>query len=363
MGFLRAVLAVAGFVTSMSVAAPLAAAQTVPPGFTATRVASGIARGTAMALAPDGRIFVAEQAGSLRIIQDGRLLPGAFATAPVNSAGERGLLGIAFDADFAANQFVYVYYTAQVPALHNRIARYTANGDKAIPGSQIALLELDNLSGATNHNGGAIHFGPDGKLYAGVGENANGSNAQTLTNLLGKILRLNPDGSVPTDNPFFAQAAGKNRAIWAMGLRNPFTFDIQRGVGRIYINDVGQNIWEEIDRGVVGANYGWPMFEGPETNERFRPPVYAYRHDQGCAIAGAAFYDPILARFPPDYEGDYFFADLCGGWIRRLDRKTGVVDTFATGFSFPVDLQVSEDGFLYVLERGTGTVWKVDFTP
>src|SRR6185436_2808401 len=161
-----------------------------------------------------------------------------------DSNGERGLLGVAFDPSFAVNQFVYVYYTATSPSTHNRISRLTAAGDVAVPGSEVPILDLNDLSGATNHNGGAIHFGPDGKLYAAVGENANGANAQTLSNLLGKILRINSDGSIPTDNPFFGTATGQNRAIWALGLRNPFTFTFQPGTGRMFINDVGQNTWE-----------------------------------------------------------------------------------------------------------------------
>ncbi len=358
----RAALAVSCVTVLHLCGAAQLAAQTLPVGFSAERVVNGLANPTAMALAPDGRIFVAEQGGKLRVIKNGVLLPGPFATAPVNAAGERGLLGVAFDPDFATNHFVYVYYTATVPAIHNRISRYTADGDRAVSGSQKSLLELDNLSAATNHNGGAIHFGLDGKLYAGVGENAKGSNAQTLDNLLGKILRLNADGSIPPDNPFFGEAVGKNRAIWALGLRNPFTFAFQRGMSRMYINDVGENTWEEIDRGVVGSNYGWPFHEGPETDPLYRPPLFAYTHSQGCAIAGGAFYDPVSARFPAAYVGDYFFADLCGGWIRSRDRATGIVTSFATGIPLPVDVQVSDDGFLYYLERGTGSLWKVDFT-
>src|SRR5438034_1308387 len=113
---------------------------------------------------------------------------------------DRGLLGVALDPSFSTNHFLYLYYTSPTPAPHNRISRFTANGDVAVAGSELVILELNNLSGATNHNGGGIHFGPDGKLYAGVGENANSANSQTMSNLLGKMLRLNPDGTIPTDN-------------------------------------------------------------------------------------------------------------------------------------------------------------------
>src|SRR5439155_12911459 len=141
---------------------------------------------------------------------------------------------------------------------HNRVSRFTASGDVAVAGSETVILELDDLSTASNHNGGAIHFGPDGRLYVAVGENATSANAQTLANRLGKMLRINADGSIPIDNPFSSTAVGVNRAIWALGLRNPFTFAIQPGTGRMFINDVGQSTWEEIDDGVAGANYGWP---------------------------------------------------------------------------------------------------------
>ena len=167
--------------------------------------ALGICAGCSFDSAP----FVAEQTGRLRIIKDGTLLPTPFLTVTVRSEGERGLLGVAFDPAFSTNGFVYVYYTATTPAVHNRISRFTASGDVAVAGSEVVMLELDNLSSATNHNGGALAFGPDGKLYAAVGENANPVNAQSMANLFGKMLRINKDGTIPTDNPFFTTAGGK----------------------------------------------------------------------------------------------------------------------------------------------------------
>ena len=155
-------------------AGPGMQAASLPSGFNETLVASGLASPTAMQFAPDGRLFVAEQGGRLRVIKNGTLLSTPFVTLNVSSVGERGLLGVAFHPNFASNQYVYVYYTATTPAMHNRISRFTANGDVAVAGSEVVILELDNLSNATNHNGGAIAFGPDGKLYAAVGENANG---------------------------------------------------------------------------------------------------------------------------------------------------------------------------------------------
>src|SRR5687767_3266616 len=145
-----------------------AQAATLPAGFTESLIASGLNNPTAMQFAPDGRLFVCEQGGRLRVIKNGSLLSTPFLTVTVSSSGERGLLGVAFDPDFAVNQFVYIYYTATTPAIHNRVSRFTANGDTAVPGSETIILELNNLSTATNHNGGAMHFGPDGKLYIAV---------------------------------------------------------------------------------------------------------------------------------------------------------------------------------------------------
>src|SRR5262245_50938169 len=290
-------------------AASTASAASLPPGFTETLVASGLVRPTAMAFAPDGRLFVCEQDGRLRVITaGGTLLDQEFVTVTVNSLGERGLLGVAFDPDFESNHFVYVYYTATTPVIHNRVSRFVADGNVAQPNSEDHIVDLEPLSLATNHNGGAIHFGPDGKLYIAVGENANGPNSQSLSNRLGKILRVNNGGSIPTDNPFFGSASGLNRSIWALGLRNPFTFGFQRWNGDMFINDVGQRDWEEINRGVAGGNYGWPIVEGVGNNPDFLNPIYAYDHSNGsCAITGATFYTPVTPRFPTDYFGGYFF--------------------------------------------------------
>ncbi|HKI06636.1 MAG TPA: PA14 domain-containing protein [Thermoanaerobaculia bacterium] len=341
-------------------------AATLPSGFTENVVASGFTNPTAMAFAPDGRLFVAQQGGQLRVVKNGALLPTPFVTLSVSSDGERGLLGVAFDPAFASNGWVYLYYTATTPAIHNRVSRFTASGDTAVAGSETIILELNNLSGATNHNGGAMHFGPDGKLYIAVGENANSANSQTLGNLLGKILRINKDGSIPTDNPFFTSAVGTNRAIWSLGLRNPFTFSFQPGTGRMFINDVGQNTWEEINDGIAGSNYGWPTTEGPTTDTRFRSPLHWYGHGTGntvgCAITGGSFYNPATQQFPADYTGDYFFADYCNNWIRRYDPASNTATGFATNAPAPVDLIVTDDGSLYYLARGAGAVYRVRYT-
>lgn len=366
---LRVLCLVAGalFFTLLVLSIPVQAA-TLPNGFSETRVADGLGDPTAFAFAPDGRIFVTAQSGAVRVIKNGALLSTPFLTITTDNSGERGLLGIAFDPAFATNQYVYIYYTVPGSPPHNRVSRFTASGDVAVANSEVALVDLENLS-ATNHNGGAIHFGPDGKLYVAVGENANAANAQTLNNRLGKILRVNADGTIPTDNPFYNQATGSRRSIWALGLRNPYTFAFQPGTGRMFINDVGAGSWEEINDGIAGSNYGWNSCEGPcsPPNASYRDPLYAYPHSggsiNGCAIVGGAFYNPSTTQFPAEYVGDYFFADLCNDWISRYDPNTDTATGFATGLSTPVDLGVSSDGALYYLMRGNGgELWRVAYS-
>ena len=352
----------------------------LPPGFVETTIAAGISGATAMEIAPDGRLWVLEQDGDVEVFHAGS--SAGFTAlhidaADINSDGERGLLGIAFDPSYdiasPAADFVYLYYTSTAaPDPHNRVSRFTVNNsnpDQPTLSSESIILELDALSGATNHNGGALHFGPDGKLYIAVGDNANGANAQTISNLHGKMLRINADGTFPADNPFVNQATGKNDAIWALGLRNPFTFAFQPGSGRMFINDVGQAAFEEIDEGAAGANYGWPATEGdfsPAQFPGFVRPFYAYAHGngtfEGFAITGGAFYNPANLMFPGEFFGDYFFADFVNDWINVIDTATKQVARFASGAGNPVDLRVAADGSLWYLSRAAGEVHRVVFT-
>jgi len=362
-------------------AAAPAGAATLPAGFTEAIFGTGLTSPTAMQFAPDGRLFVAQQGGALRVIQNGLLLPTPFVTLTVDDDGERGLLGVAFDPGFASNQYVYVYYTVPAGpgvAVHNRVSRFTASGNVAVPGSELPIVDLDNLTTATNHNGGAIDFGPDGMLYIAVGDNATSSNAQVFTNRHGKMLRYHANGTIPTDNPFYGTATGQNRAIWALGLRNPFTFaQNPGGTPSMMINDVGQGAAEEVNPAAAGANFGWPTTGDGDFNPAnpsfaaFTRPRYAYANDSStCAITGGAFYAPAAANFPVPYQGMYFFADFCGGWIRYIDPTNqqpypldpAVYSTFATGISNPVDLKVGSDGALYYLARGQGRVYRVTYT-
>ena len=366
------VVAVALFALLLSLAAVALASREangageVPRGFTQARLATGLSEPTTMAMAPDGRIFVAEQRGTLRVIKDGRLLPDPAIdlSQRIDDEGERGLLGIAFDPDFATNGWIYLFYTRRATTMNaafNRVSRFTVNGDRLDVASERGVIRLEDLSERTNHNGGAMHFGRDGRLYVAVGENSERENSQSLQNRLGKMLRVNKNGTIPKDNPFYDRAQGENRAIWALGLRNPYTFAVQPGSGRIYINDVGAQTWEEINRGAAGANYGWPVHEGPESDRRYTAPIFAYRHgtNSGCAITGGAFYNPRTVTFPGGFVGDYLFADYCEGYVRRFDPATGSVSGFMTNIDRPVSLMVSPAGNLYYIERATGSVYKV----
>ena len=198
---------IAVLVLALSALVPPSAvrAATLPAGFAETVVASGLANPTAMEFAPDGRLFVAEQGGRLRVIKNGALLATPFVTLTVNSSGERGLLGVTFDPDFATNNFVYVYYTATTPTVHNRVSRFTANGDVAVAGSEVVLLDLETPE--QRHQPQRRRDPLRRRTASSTSPSATTRTARTRrrsTNLLGKILRINADGSIPTDNPFYA---------------------------------------------------------------------------------------------------------------------------------------------------------------
>ncbi|HEX3165977.1 MAG TPA: PQQ-dependent sugar dehydrogenase [Chitinophagaceae bacterium] len=356
------------FIASLFISSFSIKAQTYPAGFQQVLVANGISSPTVMAFAPDGRLFVAQQTGALRIIENGVLLSTPAITLSVNSSGERGLLGIAFDPNFTSNNFIYLYYTLS-SASNNRISRFTMNGNTIVAGSESVVLNLDPLSSATNHNGGTINFGPDGKLYVGVGENANSTNSQNLDTYHGKILRINSDGTVPAGNPFTTGSAQRQR-VWEYGMRNPYTLSIQPGTGRIFVNDVGENTWEEVnDCTAGGGNYGWPTAEGVSSNPAFTNPIYTYMHGAGvgfgCAITGGAFFNPSSTNYPSQYIGRYFFLDYCNNWIDMLtlSGSTATRTNFASSIAgFPVGMATGPDGNLYFLSRANSAVYKITFT-
>lgn len=343
-------------------------AQTFPANFSQVAVANGISNPTVMAFAPDGRIFVAQQNGNLIVIKNGVKLTTPAIQLPVNSSGERGLIGITLHPGFSSNGFIYLYYTLP-DGSRNRVSRFTMSGDVITPSTETVILNLDALSGATNHNGGAMHFKGD-KLYIAIGENANGSHAQNLDTYHGKLLRVNADGSAPADNPFNATGASAQRQrVWALGLRNPYTFDVQPGTLRVFVNDVGQSTWEEIDDATTGGrNFGWPSTEGATTNPSFTTPVFSYPHGSGdgagCAITGGVFFNPSTTNYPSTYVGKYFYQDLCNAWINYLDLTTGAVrHAFATGLpGQSLALDMGNDGNLYYLSRSAGTLYRIIYS-
>src|SRR5258705_5652617 len=204
----------------------------IRPGFTETVIADSLDSPVSMALAPDGRVFVCEQPGRLRVVRGGRLLARPFVTVPTRAIDEEGLLGVAFDPAFARTRRVYALYTALEPTRHNVIAWYRAAGDTAADAGTI-VYEFDTHA-VHQHVGGALRFGRDGMLYASSGECGDGSLSQSLASTAGKLLRMRPDGSIPSDNPFPTSTRGRHAAIWARGFRNAFAFDIQPRTGRVF---------------------------------------------------------------------------------------------------------------------------------
>ncbi len=343
-------------------------AQVLPSGFSLITVAGSVNNPTVMSFAPDGRLFVCQQTGELRVIKNGTLLNQPFVSLSVDANGERGLVGIAFDPNFVNNQYIYLYYTL-ASGTNNRISRFTANGDVALAGSEVVILNLDQLSSAQIHNGGTMAFGIDGKLYVGVGENGNSANSQDLTTNLGKVLRINSDGTIPTGNPF-TSGNNQQKSIWAYGLRNPYTISIQPITGKLFVNDVGQSSWEEINNATTGGlNFGWPSAEGMSSNSLFTNPVYTYAHGTGsgvgCAITGGTFFSPTSTNYPSQYSGNYFFLDYCENWIDRLSLSGNNVtrSTYASALpSSCVGLITGPDGNLYFLGRTNSSVYKIIYT-
>jgi putative heme-binding domain-containing protein len=341
-----------------SVTGPLS----VPPGFELSPVATGLDGATAMEILPDGRVLICEQTGAVRVVENGQLLQEPFVTLPVDAYWERGVIGVTCHPDFPVQPFVYVCWVAKEPYAHHRVSRFTADGNRAIPGSELVLLQGDDqatMGGKVpaGHQGGALHFGVDGKLYIGIGEQTAATPAQRLDTYLGKILRINSDGSIPADNPFLDQAEGKYQAIWARGCRNPFTFAVRPADGLLLINDVGGE-FEEINVGRAGANYGWPTVEhGPQegyTDSHYTPAIHWYPQS---SINGGDFC-PTDSDWPAEWRGKYFFADFVQAWIKAIDpAKPQVATSFASNIRRPVDLRFAPDGSLYVLVRNA---WVVD---
>lgn len=328
-------------------------ATQLPEGFAEVEIAAGLDP-VAMALAPDGRVFLAEKNGRILLVRDGELMPDPFLLMEVDNYNERGVQSIALDPDFEINNYVYFFYMAPGDNF-NRVTRWKANGDFAIPGSEEVLYEMD-ISYGPNHNGGGMQFGADGKLYIATGDGVVGDVSQSKGHTGGKMLRINSDGSIPADNPYYDEAEGKYKAIWSLGLRNPFTLSVQPNTGRMFFCDVGQSKWEEINEVEKGRNYGWPKVEGKYVSgfmpQQYKDPIHAYDHDVGCAVVGGTFYNPTTTQFPPEYTGQYFFMDYCEGFIQVMNPDDGtIIEIFATELDRPIALLVDHEGSMYYLAR------------
>jgi glucose/arabinose dehydrogenase len=285
--------------------------QHITVGFDRTVLASGLNQPTDFRFLPDGRILIAEKTGAIRIYKNGQLLDQPLVVLPVSTGGESGLQGFAVDPQFRSDGSGYLYVAYTTVDKHERLSRIAVTGDTVA--SEQILLESTQTS-TDFHHGGAIAFGPDGKLYWGVGDNRNPLNAQDLTTIHGKVLRLNPDGSAPSDNPFF-NVMGARREIYAYGFRNPYRFAAAPG-GKLLVADVGDVSWEEVNLLMRGANYGWPQQEGPCNGCASVNPIYAYPHGASAAITSVLVYTG--STFGPSYQNKVFIADLMQGWIKVL---------------------------------------------
>src|SRR5437867_211247 len=359
-----------------------AGAIAVPPDFDEQIIVQGLDRPTAFAYAPDGRLFIAEKAGRIRVVTaDGDLLPTPFVTVPVNTDNDRGLVGIAIDPEFLDNHYVYLAYTTNlVPSsprnrysrIH-RITRMTANGNVAVPGSEVILV--DNIpSDIDSHTGGSLRFGSDGKLYISTGDGSDYDTVNSLAlrsmdidQLVGKILRINPDGTVPSDNPFYSTPGAIRSKVWQYGLRNPFKTAFRPTTGALYVEDVGWAHWEEVNVSPAGSFFGWPCYEGNAPQPQYQstfpaqcgavtgtPPLYTYAHNsRGGAITGISFFEG--GNYPSQYVDRVFISDYAQNWIKAITLGPG--ETFASIADIalgdatftPVDLSLAPEGNLFYL--------------
>lgn len=363
----------------------------LPGGFSRVEVARGLQTPTSMAFAPDGRLFLTEKAGRIRVIKNGRLLDTPYKTLAVNTAGERGLLGIAFDPNFPASPYVYVYYTSGPGSKNysgtplNRVSRLRGTGDVAGSEERILLEITPQDPAKPYHNGGDIQFGPDGKLYVAVGDGTQASLAASTGNLRGKILRINRDGSIPADNPFVG-IAGARGEVWAIGLRNPWRIVFHPVTGALIAANVGTYHWEELEHITKGRHYGWPRYEGPCLRSdphctpdpstyptRFEYPIYYYAHpalstahtgDGNASIIGGDFVHG--GNYPGAYQGKYFVGDWVQGWVDVLtfDAAHTVVgkQRFDT-IRRPTDFLRGPDGTIYVAAGTQGRIVRYVYRP
>jgi glucose/arabinose dehydrogenase len=349
-------------------------------GLALTTIVTGLERPLGLTAPPDdARLFVVEQTGAIRIVRDGTLVATPFLDLSdrVLAQGERGLLGLAFHPDYALNGRFFVNYTDQGGT--QRIVEFGVGGDpdRADPLSGAELLAIPQPFG--NHNGGHLAFGPDGMLYIGVGDGGGSGDpqghGQNVTTLLGSLLRLDVStpgqAAIPPDNPWAGRPDEGREELWAWGLRNPWRFSFDPEGGRLWIADVGQNRWEEVnvaDANAPGLNYGWSITEGPacygaSTCDRtgLVDPVLSYATGtEGCSVIGGYVYRG--ARMPA-LEGTYFYSDYCGGWLRSFELSGGAAvgerDWQVASVGRVLALGRDAAGELYLLSQGGG-VHRID---
>lgn len=330
----------------------------LPPGARIETLLTGMEDPVAMAFDPSGRLFYTEKStGKVRLFANGALQPNAVITYNVSTCSERGLLGIAIDPNFTANHYIYVYYT-QGPGCgttENKVARFVERD--GVGSNSVDIFSSPQTAG--NHDGGNIHFGPDGKLYVTIGDSANAANAQNLTSKNGKLHRINPDGSNPGDNPNFNEP-GALGSIYAVGLRNSFDFTFDPIVrGRIFASENGPGCDDEMNRIEAGFNYGWrstSICEGASPDPRFNniAPLWFLDSDACCeAPTGIMVY---TGHQIPQWRNHLFMAAYTGGKLRHFylnnDRTTATTTNVVQGVETNMDLETGPDGAFWYIEGG-----------
>ncbi len=338
-------------------------ATQLPGGFREELLTYGLNLPTTAEFSPDGRLFILEKNGTIRIFKNGALLSRPFLRVPASTLGEQGLLGIAFHPQFQRNGYFYLYRTTRATPATNIVERYQAFGDRASFESRVPIIQGIRADGL-NHNGGCVRFGPDGKLYVSTGDSTQGHLSQLLTSLNAKILRVNPDGTIPADNPF-ANRTDARPEIFCYGLRNPWRFVFHPISKLMVIGDVGDARFEEINIGIPGANYGWPTAEGPSNDPNFINPSYSYDHSEGgAAVTPGFFYTG--RKFPGRYSNKLFFSDFARNFIKTvkldpLGTAAPIVEFFATDVDTPVHLTQAPDGSFIYVSIYTGEIRRVRF--
>jgi glucose/arabinose dehydrogenase/PKD repeat protein len=401
------------FLSFCAILASVAIAQPVfnDPGFTIETVTTLTPYILVQAaFAPDGRIFLLQKDGIVRIFKNGSLLPTPFLniSSQVNVVNDRGSLGIALDPGLANNGYVYLLYVYEDAGnSHNqgpktaRLSRFTAdpaNPDVALPNSELILLGTISIppcnsypagsdcipDDSDSHTIGTLRFAPDGNLFVGNGDGSsylfadvNALRAQDLNSYSGKILRISPLGAALPDNPFYDGTNSIQSKVWAYGLRNPYRFTLDPVNGEPLIGDVGWNSWEEVNRG-RGKNFGWPCYEGnnpqPDYEQTFTQcqqlpasqvtqPLYTYDHVVGACVVSGVFYEGT--QYPAVYQDNFFFADYVASSLKRMvfdaNHNLLSIQDFANGLNGPVNVELGPDGFLYYIAFPSGELNRIRF--